>query len=272
MRFCVEHTDLETDKKADEIIYTISTKTNFVTFIDYLKQVGTDKRYILRCGEYSLDEEEKLENILLDLKKTQFNFAIEITFHLRQSKFKTFLEENNFDFFYRDPCFNLEDLSYMLQDNVSDIYIHGELAFKIQQLSYIKKNKKINFRVFVDAPVLSNAESCLAEIYPERMFWIRPEDIEMYALYIDVFEIGYRPNIKLDIYKKGVWEGPISALIPSIKIDAFCNNISPAFGHYRIKCDWKCMYDKCDLCKRNIELATAMSKADLEIRQVKDSV
>lgn len=270
MGFSIYHTNLNTDMKADEVIFKLTPNSDLVSFVEYIKNIS-DKKIVLQyenADAFSKNEENAVENFI---KAVNLEFDISVAIQRAPQIFplKTFLKEQNYSFFYYEPLYDLMELFNAIKEGVNEVCVHGTLAFQLKSLSKIR-NKGIKIRVFVDSPImLSYDEFNLAQIVPERTFWIRPEDINIYSKYVDTFEILY-PRTKLDIYKKGIWEGKVSDLIPAVKLDIFNNTIPPVFADIRINCGWKCGLGECNICEHCVLFAKQLSENRLELKVNKD--
>ena len=267
MGFSIYHKNLDVDMKADEIIFKLTPNSDLVSFVEYIKNIS-DKKIVLQyenADAFSKNEEIAVENFIKAVH-LEFNISVAISRAPQIFPLKTFLKEQNYSFFYYEPLYNLMELFNAIEEGVNEVCVHGTLAFQLKSLSKIR-NRGIKIRVFVDSPImLSYDEFNLTQIVPERTFWIRPEDINIYSKYVDTFEILYVPQVKLDIYKKGIWEGKVSDLIPAVKLDVFNNTIPPIFANIRINCGWECGLNKCGVCKQCMLFAKQLSENHLKLK------
>ena len=270
MKFCIKHEDFDTDKKADEIIFDLTPNSNLIAFIEYIKKLPENKRYILQYNDakdFTEEDEKEIEYFLNSFIKEYPTTAIMISQEPNFITLKTFLQKNKIPFIFKEPCYDIMEVVKAIEEGASELYIHGPLAFQLKSFDNLRASG-IKIRVFVDAPVLSDVEYYLIAKYPEKTFWIRPEDIQIYNQCVDIFHIAYRASIKLDIYKNGNWEGRISDLFPSTKIDdVYCNTIPPTFANIRLNCGWKCGLGSCNLCESCMDFARELSRAGLKIEE-----
>lgn len=264
MGFCITHADINTDKKADEIIFDLSLKTDFVVFYDYIKKLGPDKKYVFRYNDiYNWIDSDfsEIKTFLRSFKNSEYYFVVSFpgAWETCIQPFEDFLNKEGILYFYQEPCFNLEDLNYMIKRGASEFYIHGELAFNLQKIQPLRKTKK--FRICPDDPCKMISET---NFDFTKLFWFTPQEVEIYANYADSIEIAYRPEIKLDLYRIKKWDGKISDIISNCKSNVFCSALPP-LGEYRTKCGLRCIYDDCDFCKKAFEFAEVLQSHNLEI-------
>lgn len=269
MKFCVEHTDIKTDALAEEVVFTITPQVDIakiVSYLEELKKQNPTQTYVFsyrNADPFTDDDLKSIVTFLSGLIERGYDISAQLLFEPSFEDLRDYLYERGIPFFYTNTCHNMEELYVMVNKGASQVYVHGSLAFCLKDIAAIRKTAKI--RVIVDAPVLSDAEARIAETRPECLFWIRPEDVRIYDQYVDMFEIGYRPAVKLLIYKKQVWEGYVQDLIPATKLKVFCNNFTPGFGYARLNCKQQCLAGSCDFCKYSIDFAKTLSDNKLEI-------
>ena len=89
----------------------------------------------------------------------------------------------------------------------TDMYICEELGFSIDKISKILHNNNIKVRVIPNI-----AQSSWADTPSLLKFFIRPEDISNYAIYVDTFELiapQQQQALIYKMYKQGCWSGLI---------------------------------------------------------------
>jgi hypothetical protein len=276
MKFCVEHTDINTDKLADEVVFIVTPQVDIVKIVSYLEELrkqNPTQTYVFsysKADPFTDDDLKSIVSFLSGLIERGYNISAQLLFEPSFKDLRDYLYEREIPFFYSNTCHNMEELYIMINEGASQIYVHGTLAFCLKDIASVRETAKI--RVIVDAPVLSDAEARIVETKPECLFWIRPEDVAVYDQYVDMFEIGYRPAVKLLIYMKQAWEGYIQDLIPATKIKVFGNNLSPAFGLARLNCRQQCFVGSCNLCKNAIDFAKTLSDNKLEITEKEKNI
>jgi hypothetical protein len=146
----------------------------------------------------------------------------------------------------------------LLKYNPTDMYICEELGFSLDKVSKILHDNNIKVRVFPNI-----CQSSFPETPSIKTFFVRPEDIDFYSTFVDVFELisdEERQPILYKIYKQGKWFGKIQEIIPTFKGKLDSRYILNTFGVVRSKCGKRCMYvpGSCSICLRYSELATTL--------------
>ena len=91
--------------------------------------------------------------------------------------------------------------------------------------------------------------------------WIRPEDIEVYSKYYDIFEFedcdaAEKEQTLFDIYTRGEWSGDLKMLITNLDYPGVNRMIPPELSQRRINCGQRCESNRtCHLCYRLLDLA-----------------
>lgn len=105
--------------------------------------------------------------------------------------------------YYQNFVNTLDEFEGFLSLDVTDIFITEELAFSALFLSQKAKEKNKSLRVFCNI-----CQSSWKGTPSLKTFFIRPEDIDLYANFFDTFEFFYRDqnanevNTFYEIYAK----------------------------------------------------------------------
>lgn len=158
----------------------------------------------------------------------------------------------------------------LMKYNPTDMYICEDLGFSLDKVSEILHKNNIKVRVFPNI-----CQSSFNETDSLRTFFIRPEDIDIYSIFVDVFELIADENtqqILYKVYKQQKWFGPIKEIIPSFKGELDGRYILDSFGKIRSKCGKKCLFkpESCSICDRFIDLAETLKKNDLIVKKIKN--
>ena len=103
-----------------------------------------------------------------------------------------------------------------------------------------------------------------------QSFFIRPDDIEKYAEYIDTFILSTNTNIEslntlYEIFAKDkTWFGDLKEIIPNLSesIDNRC--LLSTFAEKRLNCGRRCLSGgNCSICKQMFDLANTLNKNNL---------
>lgn len=149
------------------------------------------------------------------------------------------------------------------------MYICEELGFSIEQVSKILHDNNVKVRVYPNI-----CQSSFSSTPSLKTFFIRPEDIIFYSIFVDVFELVTdqdRQSIIYKIYKQGKWFGDLKEIIPSFKDDLDNRYILNPFGFIRAKCKKKCMYapGSCTICEKFLDLGDTLKKNNIVVKKAK---
>ena len=228
-----------------------------------------DYRIIIAFGE---EEETKGGLIFKDYeiiqaliqKYSNVNIVVRIpTYH---KTIEEDLNKYNIPHYYQYICCDWEDLLGFCSLNITDIRIGGNLAFLLEFTKEITEKYHIKIRC-----ICNFCEQKWQVIPSIKNFFIRPEDIPLYANYIDVFEFmpyGKNTNFNTlyEIYGiKHKWLGELKEIIVNYQGDENNKTLIPEFGTYRLRCQRKCLIDNnsCKICDRIIELSKVLSDKNI---------
>ena len=201
---------------------------------------------------------EKWTNITLRL-----NFAEDIA-RVEQIK------DAGLPFYINTPVDNLDTLRYLIDLGVSDVYIANEMGFNLKKVSEFCHNNGVKVRVY---PNVAQSGINTYTMDSITKFFIRPDDISAYEEYVDVFEFFgnlVSQDVLYDIYSDGRWQGDLNDLILDLNKEINCMNLFPDFGEHRIKCEKRCMIDKCNYCMIADSFAKELKKKDIYITKAKN--
>lgn len=179
------------------------------------------------------------------------------------------IKVHNLPFFFCNYVKTIDELHGLMAHNPTDMYITEELGFHLDKVSKILHDNGIKVRVFPNI-----CQSSFSETESIKTFFIRPEDIEDYSEYVDIFELvsdEARQLIVYKIYKQEKWYGPVSEIIPSFKGTLDSRFILSNFGAVRAKCGKRCFYapNSCNICERYTQLANSLLENNLIIKKAK---
>ena len=131
--------------------------------------------------------------------------------------------------------------------NLSDILIAESLGFELPAIAAICSASNIKVRVYPDV-----AQAANLNIPDMFKFFIRPEDIEVYSKFVDVFELFHKENQETiyDIYaNQKTWQSSIKEIIIGLEEHVACSKMLK-FGDKRVDCGRKCMRltSSCGIC------------------------
>ena len=257
MKYCINYNKrIQTDCQIDE--YTIEFKKSEPNLLQFLDE-NTDKRIIL----YAKEEQDLL--LFKDLCKKYNNLVIKFEYYD-----KTIIEEIvelGFPFFYNIHVNNWDLLLGLIDLGVTDVYVVEDLCFQLDKVAEIAHAENVQLRVFPNV-----AQSVWGDTAPLKKFFIRPEDVNIYGQYVDVFEIyGENKNViavTLKVYQKDKkWFGRLNEIIIGLgdpNLDS--RFITPLFAEKRVTCDKRCVKGgKCRICDRIQDLAKTLEEANIYI-------
>lgn len=174
----------------------------------------------------------------------------------------TFLNQAKIPWFSRTVASNWDQFNVLAKAGVKDIYISGYLGFCLSDVRAAAH--RYNDLVIRTIPNLAIADSPYTkEIYK---FFIRPEDIDKYSDYIDVFEFYEFTDTAADVLYRAYginkrWFGELREIIINIDNLDINNKHLPERFSSRATCGKKCY--RCNLCGTLYE--TSKRLKDLKI-------
>lgn len=207
-------------------------------------------------------------NLFKELSKKYQNIKLIISYENKEVVTK--VQENEIPFFFSNFVTTGDQMYGLMKYNPTDMYICEDLGFSLDKVSEILHKNNIKVRVFPNI-----CQSSFNETDSLKTFFIRPEDIDIYSTFVDVFELIADENtqqILYKVYKQQKWFGPIKEIIPSFKGELDGRYILDSFGRIRSKCGKKCLFkpETCSICDRFIDLAETLKKNDLIVKKIKN--
>lgn len=262
MKYCVNyHKDFRYLEAIDEII--IKYKDRNIEVLEFLKTIPEQQRIILDITKDDNVIVEKNIDIFAAAIKIHKNLALMIPLHQRGAAVD--LYEINIPFFFDTFVDKWDMLMSILDCRVSDVYIVNELAFEMEDVAKICKERKVQIRTF---PNVAQSSSKIQSLHNLKSFFIRPEDIYIYDEYVDVCEFfgpADRQSVLYEIYTSGRWLGDLKDLIIGFNFSLHSKFIMPAFGEERVNCGKKCYKGKCIVCDKIETIANQLQEAKIEI-------
>lgn len=263
IKFCVEYKKgfRYSNEVAEMNIHYNRRDTSLTAFLEEHKSQ--------RINIFVDDAEDFLKNKCLDfffavVKQSYLtNFALVFTTYEDENVKKIIeaLKANhdvNIPFFFMQHVNSWDVLTGIIETGASDVYVVEELCFDLPKVKEITKKRGCQVRCYPNI-----AQSAWSGIPAIKQFFIRPEDIETYAKYVDVFELlGRNESIETlyKIYAKDQrWLGQLHEVVASFHDkNVFNASIDYFFAISRIKCGKRCMKGRecniCDTCKDSSNL------------------
>lgn len=157
--------------------------------------------------------------------------------------------------YFNFPVTDWETFMSLIEWGVSDILIDGPLGFQMDAI----KSKKGSTLIRVRPQESPNAAISLGD--NENSFFIRPEDVDTYAPYIDILEIfsdnKEQEEVIYKTYKRKYFKNDLSILVKQLKVSVPNPFIRPDFAEKRLNCGQACKgarSSSCRRCYRNLYL------------------
>lgn len=267
MRFCINYNkdtaikasvDNKLLEQVDEI--NINYNPNDFTLMEFLEKYQ-EKQINIFFNEETIKFAEKISKI----QREQPNFNIRVVLpYYNQEDYSKY--EN---FFFSDRVTTWETLRTFISLGVTELYITEQLGFELDKVSQIAHKNNIKVRVF---PNIAQRNTKYTPAL--KTFFIRPEDIELYEPFVDVFDLFYyneqkqQQNVLFDIYSKDKkWFGKLNELIIGFDSDLDNKYVIPRFAEKRIKCGRQCFKGgSCRMCDEIEKLSKTLEKAGITVR------
>jgi len=177
------------------------------------------------------------------------------------------VQQYEIPYFFINPVTTIDQLYGLILYHPTDMYICEELGFYLDKISAILHKNNIKIRVFPNI-----CQSSFIETPSLKTFFIRPEDISIYANFVDVFELLIdkdKQQILFKIYKQEKWAGKLKDIIPTFKGDLDSRYLLGNFGAIRAKCGKRCLYKPgtCTICDRFNEVADTFKNNKIIIQK-----
>ena len=243
--------------KADEIIIKYTHKTS--QLIDFV-QKWENKRIIVDISE--LNDIEDNVSIFKEAFDAHNEIAIMALYGQKIEK----ITAMHIPFFFADGVKTIDDFIAQVNLGVSDIYLLNELCFDIVKYAKICREKGIKIRVY---PNVAQTQTKF-DIDSFKQFFIRPDDVDIYEDYIDIFEFFGpldRQPVLYKIYTDKEWLGDLKDIIIGLKIKVDNKTIIPYFARARLDCQKNCAFNKCTVCDAIASLAATLKDQSLGINK-----
>ena len=154
---------------------------------------------------------------------------------------------------------------------VKAVYIANELGFELDKVHEMAAEQGVEIRVLPNV-----AQSSWFSTPDLTKFFIRPEDIEDYEPYVDVFELYEtnpgRPQIGEILYKAYAkdkkWFGKLNEIISNFDNDLDGRFTHPLWADRRLSCGKKCLKGaRCRMCYTLAGLADTLKKVGITVEK-----
>lgn len=230
-------------EKADEIKCPVN---QLGLLYNFMKDHRNKRYVVIADGNVDIDVVQEQCDIVKD---TVADYAVQCSSILTMKQ----LIKNEYKAFLKYPIADWETLHGLLDVGVSDVYVDGSLGFSLKQVHDLCGNTKIRI-----SPTVS-PNAAITGIKPNS-FFIRPEDMELYAKYIDILDFQV-PSIDkeealFNIYHRERFNYDMKDLLDNATFSVKNPFIKPEFGQARVNCGQRCLVPgrSCHLCNTQIEL------------------
>lgn len=254
------------NREADEIIIKYTKKSTGL--LDFVQKYAEEQRIVI-----DITTIETMENIEENYEywtvaeKVHPNFAVLLS--VTQKEIIPALKELNLKYFFYEYADSWDALTYQISEGVSDVYIANEFGFNMQFIWEYCNEHNVEIRVFPN--VAQSACSYAEGLDTLKFFFVRPEDVEEYGVYVSTFEFFGpldKQYVLYKIYTSKRWLGNLKNLILGFDKNIFSNMIAPNFAERRMKCRKKCAYGACDFCDHIEDLAKVYEENNLQFTGV----
>ncbi len=266
MKYCIHYhrnSPFHYFNEVDEL--EIHYRKEDVTLPDFLEQNNSKTVVITVENIEDIEAINRLSNLYTKYK----NFKLKIDF--ADNELTKAAMDSGIPYFFSTFVDDWDTLTGIIKLHPTDIYIVNELGFELDKVAPIVHEQGIRVRAFPNV-----AQSTWKDTEDIKKFFIRPEDVDLYASYIDVFEFfGHEQQLSAyySIYQHDKqWFGKLNEIINDFhsEIDNRC--ITPAFTKARLKCGKRCLKGHpCHICERVEHLANTLTDQKFILRVDKSS-
>ena len=230
------------------------------TLEDFLKKYQ-NKSIVIKIQDFFEETDAMLLKGLYDKYK---NIKLIIDFNYKYAL--SLIQQHQIPFFFSNSVTSIDMLYGLLKYKPTDMYICEELGFFLDKVSTILHENNVKVRVYPNI-----CQSSFSQTPSLNTFFIRPDDIPIYSVFVDVFELisdSERQQVLYKVYKEQKWFGKIKEIIPSFK-DELDNKyiFDSAFGVIRSRCGKRCLYKpgSCNICNRFVDVANTLKQNNIVV-------
>lgn len=278
MAFCLNYKrNRDSINKVDQIIIKYHPSNNLLNFL----KSHSNQRIIIDIQDANLLIQQNglhFFTLLHQAKDNPNNWAIRFpsvfsdnTIDLEHLKI---LQDLQIPFFFNTYVDRWDILYGMFNLGVSDVYIVNELGFEIDKVSPVVHNHNCKVRVFPNI-----AQSAWYNTPDLKKFFIRPEDIDDYKRYVDIFEF-FEPDdnsstmgdILYHVYAEDKeWYGRLKEIIINLDSNLDGRFTHPLWVTRRVRCGKKCLKGShCDMCNTIASLGETLERVGITVGRTKE--
>ena len=247
MKYCIDYyKKSKILKQVDELNIDYSLQNT--TLLEFLI-TNKDKRVNIVVEDEHYNELMDIIDKINDIKKSNENLQLFLRLQYYSKEEIEKLKEYNIPFYLDIRANNWDIFNGLVELGVSDIYITEDLGFELEKLAEIAHSKGIQLRAYPNV-----AQSQWDTTPALKKFFIRPEDVDKYANYIDVLEFFGAVDKSETLYKiyaiDKKWYGKLNEIIIGFNSDLDNRFLVPRFCDFRTNCKKKCVKGhSCGICE-----------------------
>lgn len=270
MKYCMTYygEEIPLSKEVDEINIELARVKHLERDLLDFCEIHKNQRINLIIDDYNTAIDKEWIPYIFDFQQEHKEYNIFIRLPYIDDKIYSALKKKYTDmkFYLNIYAKDWTTLYGLIKEGVHDVFIVEELGFDIITAAAVAHSSGVRVRVFPNV-----AQSSWEAIPPQKKFWIRPEDTELYEDYIDVYEFYgelKQQTIFYDVYKNDKkWSGNLNNLIIGLKDDINSMCLLPRFGDKRRYCQHRCFKGvDCQMCDLIVDLSKKLEENKLRIK------
>ncbi len=250
MKLCVNNYTLVTER-TQEVRFPFRMMNEAIDYSNAHK----DKRIIMEILNLNDIKMPSIEKLRALQESTNFSYDFfDFTDFITYAKNTAPFEDQWRRIMYHYPATTWAMIKICQYYRTTDLIVGEPLVFQCDQL---KKLRSQGFTIRTNPHIGMNA--ALAETGEDGLnhFWVLPQHLNLYADYIDVFELDAAATVKekslIDLYTKD-YKYDLSLLIPNYNCSEtiYGSNITEEYVKHRMNCGQRCMspISSCHYCMR----------------------
>ena len=246
MKYCLQYSNqCKSLKEADEVTIKYIEDKGLVKFLENHKH----QRVNLSIAGSTLPQPELRKLIAMKKEYSAYRFAVAFEGNRFDPEVLEQLRENNIPFYCSFRCDNWETFNYYIKLGVSDINVSGALAFELPKVKRVLEKNKANIQIRITPNYCTNTLGWTNHLIG---FFVRPEDIDLYAEYVDILDFYGIENQDTfyNMYAKTKrFLGNLNTCIYNLDMDIDNKAMTSLFGDRRRACGRECLSGgRCHRC------------------------
>lgn len=251
--------------------------------IDYIKENATELKVDYKdkaALSYLVEPDWKFDgqiNIYIPQKEEidfeyfdKYKDIWNLTFVMSNAFMIPMMKQSGYRVFWAFPITSYLELSSILALGVDEVIIDQPLFFDLPQVK----------KICGDVEIRVNPIKCYTPYMPRadgiNCAYIRPEDIDTYAEYIDHLEFGEqelgKERVYIKIYSEAKnWPGNLNLLLEGLGYNIDNRGIPEDFAKHRLTCKQRCLRDQsCHYCPLTFSYITTIDRNKEELAKTYD--